>query len=150
MGYACVEEAWTRRLDPDSGKRFLERGEVTAEIEDGVLHVHDEETYYPSGCYKLPLEDLRWLFGAGDAPGWIPCSERMPEIDARVLFVVTPNAASTAKKTFHVDMPRVRVGDFHLLGEWMDGELWGRVRYCWPAASVTHWRPLPELPPEVL
>ena len=58
---------------------------------------------------------------------WIPCSERLPEIEGWYLTVVKPENSGT-----YVSIHKFFAATFHCFFQ------------------ITHWMPLPELPEEVL
>jgi hypothetical protein len=41
--------------------QWEENHNVTAWLEGGFLHVKDDESYYPGGCYWVPLTVIAWL-----------------------------------------------------------------------------------------
>ena len=78
---------------------------------DGAL---DHTTMALIRC-KAFVENAKELSDAR-VSAWIPCSERMPEAETRVLIVISGRVA---------------------IGSWMPGD------DLWP---VTHWQPLPSPP----
>ena len=98
---------------------LIDRDALIAEYD----HVH---VGAPGGARKLMQ----------DAPAvnrWIPCSERLPEVDTDVIVFYS----SWRDKTIQV----AHLNYDKLTFELSDGE------YHFPASAVTHWMPLPE-PPE--
>lgn len=42
-------------------KTILEDGTTTISFENGEIVIDDDEQYYPSGDYRIPIPDLLWL-----------------------------------------------------------------------------------------
>jgi len=67
--------------------------------------------------------------------GWIACSERMPDLDMKVLVYEGRTGVSTCVRRL-----------------WLFGEAriyhwsWGVENYQFPFGDPTHWQPLPEPP----
>ena len=88
------------------------------EIKDGLYNIKDGKLFQ----YKANGGTVRtYPIVSADRPKWIPCSERLPEIDKRVIVT------GTMWGMWEVDIDR-----------W-NGERW--VKYC---GYVSAWMPLPE------
>ena len=54
-----VIDGW--QIDSDGEATCVAEKRVTCCIKDGALLVDDDEQYYPSGCYSIPLTVIREL-----------------------------------------------------------------------------------------
>ncbi|WP_158686235.1 DUF551 domain-containing protein [Cronobacter sakazakii] len=86
-----------------------------------------KEGYSAREYVKLDrLQEAMTQGSPGEADGWIPCSERMPE-DEKAVLIFTCGYLQTAY--FDTDI-----------------EMWGWGEEKWHPCDVTHWKPLPEPP----
>lgn len=80
---------------------------------------------------------------------WIPCSERMPEKDKKVLVYIPPRDGTTQYGYYIAQIREVKGGTDNFWGIQTADSPW--TVWAWDYFAepiVTHWQPLPELPKE--
>ena len=91
------------------------------------------ECFARSGYYNTEGEAaIAWNTRSS---GWIPCSERLPEVREKVLALYD-------YCTCEVRPQYIMIASLAPDGYWMEGCTWH------PPQSVNHWMPLPEPPKE--
>lgn len=102
-------------------------------INCGAIGRNEIGIEFLQGLFKIEAEDLTAALACADVredAGWIPVSERLPEVGVRVEIY----DGKAANPTTRIDM----LGSNHQFGLF-----W---KHYHRSADVTHWRPLPEPP----
>lgn len=80
---------------------------------------------------------------------WIPCSERLPEDDKKVLVYIPPRDGTTQYGYYIAQMREVKGNAENFWGIQTADSPWTVWAWCYFVEPiVTHWMPLPEPPEE--
>lgn len=113
---------------------LINRDHATQAIEAYLCSQCDHDTDCDPECIACPhLDGKKILKSVPVVNRWIPCSERMPEVDIDVI-VFYPHWRDNPVQVAHLNYDK-------LTFELSDGE------FNFAASMVTHWMPRPE-PPE--
>lgn len=109
---------------------LIDRDAVISKIKSCITIPADNE--WDSGYNTAMAEAKQYIQNAPTVNSWIPCSERLPEVDTNVL-IYYPKWEDAPVQTAHITHDGI-------CWEFSDGEFY-------PSKSeITHWMPLPEIP----
>lgn len=128
---------------------FLNYNGTSANLERGKITRVSEHTAEISGKRRAEYKIIKVNPVKSTMDNtWIPCSERMPEDDKKVLVYIPPRDGTTQYGYYIAQMRKVKGDTNNFWGIQTADSPW--TVWAWGyfvEPIVTHWQPLPE-PPE--